>query len=128
MAAMYQVDIKETSRELSKVDRIKLKDFGNATKFDDIVSTEQSAIIVPEAYAVVTIHNPKAEGGQYDAIIVTTAEGEKFMTGSKTFIERFLDIWHEMRDDGTSDEFSVEVYKRESNNYKGKYFLGCSLA
>lgn len=128
MSEMFHVEIKESSRELSKVERIKLKDYGRFTRLDDVVSVESSVKLSPEDYAIITIHNPDADGGQFDAIVVTDEHGEKFMTGSKTFIKRFVDIWDEMRGDGSNDVFDVEVYKMESNNYKGKYFIGCSIA
>ena len=54
----YSVEIKETSRELTAKQRIALKDTSDAIKLD-IACDENSVIIEPVDYAVLSIHNEK---------------------------------------------------------------------
>lgn len=120
----YSVEIKETSRQLSAKERIALKNTSDATKLDVACDTE-AVIITPVAYAVLSIHNEKSDDKDYDKYILQDANGEKFVTGSASFWDSFMDIYNEMA--GESEEWSIKAYKMDSNNYKGKKFLTCSI-
>ena len=120
----YSVEIKETSRQLSAKERIALKDTSDATKLDVACDTE-AVIIKPVAYAVISIHNEKSDNKDYENYILQDANGEKFVTGSASFWNSFMDIYNEMA--GESEEWSIKAYKMDSKNYKGKKFLTCSI-
>lgn len=122
---MYTVEIINASHELSKREKVMLKDTSNATKFDDVVTSEQPITITPTGWVKLAIHNPKGERKDFENLVITTYEGEKFVTGSPTFIEKFLDIWDDMYD--PNEDFQLEVFKRDSKNYKGKQFLSCAV-
>lgn len=122
--AGYSVKIKETSRELSLKERIALKDTFDATKLDEACDTE-AVIITPVAYAVLGIHNEKTDNKDYDIYILQDVNGEKFVTGSASFWNSFMNIYNEMA--GESEEWSIKVYKLDSKNYKGKKFITCSI-
>lgn len=120
----YSVEIKETSMELTAKDRIKLKDTSNATKLD--VATEDGKIvIVPKAYAVLSIHNEKSDNVDYENYIIMDEEGNKYVTGSEAFWSTFMGIWDEMS--AEIEAWELEIYKLDSKNYKGKKFLTCSI-
>lgn len=121
----YHVTIKETSREITTREKIMLKDTTDATKLDDLVKDGGSAVITPEAYAILSIHNEKSDNKDYEVYIILAEDGEKYVTGSPSFWASFMDIWTEM--DGANETFAIKIYKRDSKNYKGKQFLTCSI-
>ena len=120
----YSVEIKETSKELSVKERIALKDTSNATKIDEACDKGE-LIIHPVAYAVLGIHNEKSDNKDYENYILQDADGKKFVTGSSSFWNAFMDIYNEMANE--NEEWAIKVYKLDSKNYKGKKFITCSI-
>lgn len=121
----YKVNIKECSKELTARERIMIKDTSNAIKLDDLVTFESKAVIMPVAYAILSVHNDKSENPDYEVYVIIAEDGTKYATGSPSFFSAFEEIWDEMS--GENEKFSIELYKMESKNYKGKYFLTCSI-
>lgn len=121
----YKVTIKEVSKELTARERIMMKDTSNATKLDEAASGDAPLVIQPDAYAVLGIHNEKSDNVDYDNYIIMDKAGNKFVTGSPSFWTSFKEIWEEMANE--DEEYSIEVYKKDSKNYKGKQFLTCSI-
>ena len=120
----YKVEIKESSKELSARERISLKDTTNAIKLDEALA-EGDVIITPVDYAILGIHNEKAEDKDYENYIIVDKSGTKYVTGSSSFWNSFIEIYEEMKDE--EEEYSILAYRVESKNYKGKYFLTCSI-
>ena len=121
----YEVTIRETSEELSARDRIKMKDFTNATQLDEACA-EGSFILTPSAYAILDVHNERSkEDKDYVKYVILDKAGNKFITGSNSFFKSLMEIWVEMKP--TGEEFSIECYRVPSKNYKGKSFLTCSI-
>lgn len=121
----YKVSISEVSKELTARERIMLKDTSNAVKLDEAAKGDAPLIITPAAYAVLDIHNEKSDNVDYKNYIIMDASGTKYVTGSPSFWNSFIEIWEEMENE--SEEYSIEVYKMDSKNYKGKQFLTCSI-
>lgn len=121
---IYAVEIAETSRELSAKERIALKDTTSARRLDE-ATTLEDVIIYPEAWAILNVHNEKADDKEYQQYILLDKSGEKFVTGSPSFWNAFMDIYTEMA--GESEEWGIKVYRMESKNYKGKSFITCSI-
>ena len=120
----YSVKIKETSKELTTKQRIALKDTSNAIKLDTACD-ENDVIIEPEYYAVLAIHNEKSDNVDYENYVIIDKNGVKYVTGSSSFWSSFMDIYDEMQ--GEEEHWSINVYKLDSKNYKGKKFLTCSI-
>lgn len=121
----YEVTIRETSSDLSPRERIKMKDFTNATQLDE-ACVEGSFIITPASYAILDVHNERSkEDKDYTKYVILDSAGNKFITGSNSFFKSLMEIWEEMKP--TGEEFSIEVYRVPSKNYKGKFFLTCSI-
>ena len=120
----YKVEIKESSKELSARERISLKGTTNAIKLDEALA-EGDVIITPVDYAILGIHNEKAEDKDYENYIIVDKSGTKYVTGSSSFWSSFIEIYEEMKDE--DEEYSILAYRVESKNYKGKYFLTCSI-
>lgn len=122
----YKAVVARASKELSAKEKIMLKDMSDAVKLDDEVK-EQAIIIKPEFYAIINVHNEKSDTKDYTKIVLVDGDsGIKYTTGSMPFITTFEDIMEEMEDAGETD-FSLKVYAKESKNYKGKYFITCSI-
>lgn len=121
----YSVEIKESSKELTPREKIKLKDTSNAIKFDEVVTDEAPFVLTPVGYAVLNIHNEKSKDNKdYSNYVILAEDGNKYVTGSTSFWTSFIDIWNDMQGE---EQYSIEVYKMDSKNYKGKKFLTCSI-
>lgn len=121
----YSVEIKESSKELTPREKIKLKDTSNAIKFDEVITDEAPFVLTPVGYAVLNIHNEKSKDNKdYNNYVILAEDGNKYVTGSTSFWTSFIDIWNEMLGE---EQYSIEVYKMDSKNYKGKKFLTCSI-
>lgn len=123
----YSVVISEVSQELTAKERIMLKDTTNAIKLDELTQeTDEKVIISPAIYAVLDIHNEKSEQNKdYKNFIIIDKSGKKYVTSSESFWNSFMDIANEMA--GETEEWSIEVYRVPSKNFKGKEFLNCSI-
>ena len=123
----YEVHIKGSSKELTAREKIRLKDLSNSTNLDTLTKEHGNVVIDVDYYVILAIHNEKSEERpDYENIVVVDKAGNKFNTGSASFIRSLEDIVDELADAGETD-YSIEVYRKESNNYKGKEFITCSL-
>lgn len=122
---MYVSKVIESSKELSAKERIKLKDTGNAVKMDMVLDGEEPLVITPVMYAILSVHNDKADDPDYQQYMVVDESGTKFVTGSTSFWNSFIEIWTEMKDE--DEEWMLEIYKKDSKNYSGKKFITCSI-
>lgn len=123
----YKTDIRESSKELSTREKIKLKDLTSAIAIDKVVEPEKPLVIAPDFYAYLSIHNEKLPENEqdYKTMVIVDKSGTKYYTGSDSAISSFVDIFDEMIE--TAEPFEIEFYKRESKNYSGKHFITCSL-
>lgn len=125
MANDYEVKIRETSKELTPRERIKIKDFTNAGQLDELCN-DGEFIISPDFFAILDVHNERSEKDKdYVKYLIVDKAGNKFVTGSNSFFKSLMEIWEEMKP--TGEEFDISVYKVPSKNYKGKSFLSCSI-
>ena len=123
----YSVSIKETSKELTAKEKIKLKDLSNSQNLDALTQEEGKVIIDVDYYVILSIHNAKSlERPDYENIVIVDKDGNKYNTGSGSFIAALTDILDELADAGETD-CQIEVYRKESKNYKGKEFITCSI-
>lgn len=124
----FNVTIAETSMtELSAKDKIMLKDTSDAIALDKALADDESSLMItPIEYAILNVHNEKAKGDKdYTQLLILDANGEKYTTGSNSFMNSFMDIYNEMAE--SDEEYSIKVYRRASKNYAGKSFITCSI-
>lgn len=122
----YNVKVINSTKELTPREKIRVKDFSNATSIDDATMSE-GKIVIPYGYHVtLSVHNEKSDNKDYTKCVVVDANGNKYVTGSESFITTLDEIVEEMLDAGESD-FEIEIYRKDSKNYKGKQFLTCSI-
>lgn len=121
----YNATIRECSKELSARERVLIKDTTNAISLDEATSDSDSPLVIsPDFYAVLDVHNEKSDNKDYTKYILVDKNGNKFVTGSDSFWNSFMEIMAEMEGEG---DFEIQVYRRESKNYKGKSFITCSI-
>lgn len=123
---MRRTEIAYSSSELSKKERVAIKNATNLTKLDKSTANGAHLVIVPKSYVILAIENDEAtdeKSRNYKKIIITDVNGERYTTGSQTFIGRFCDIFEEME----GEEFELDVYSAESKKYEGKFFITCDL-
>ena len=121
----YSVTIVESSKVLTAREKIRLKDFSNAVQLDE--ETQKAPVVIAiDYYAVCAVHNEKSDNKDYTKYIVVDKAGNKFVTGSESFYTSMREIIDEMMGANETD-YEIEVYRKDSKNYKGKQFLTCSL-
>lgn len=120
----YSVEIKECSKELSKKERVMLKDTSSALRLDELTKQSEVELIV-DYFAILDIHNDKSEDKDYLNYVVVSKDGKKYITGSNSFFNSFMNIYSEMRDE--TEPWTLIVYRKESKNRPGKDFISCSL-
>ena len=120
----YSVKIERASKNLTAKERVALKDTTNAIPLDEATQAGK-VLIEPDFYVELDVHNERSEDKDYTKFVVVDKSGNKYVTGSESFITAFVDIVDEMAD--SDEEFAIEVYRMPSKNYKGKEFLTCSI-
>lgn len=128
--ANYSATITETSMELSARERIMYKDTQNAISLLDLAkeakANDAKAIIENVAgYVILDIHNEKSDDVDYKNYVIVDATGEKYVTGSQSFMNSFLAIYEEMKNE--SEPWGIQLNLIPSKNYKDKEILTCSL-
>lgn len=123
----YVAKIRESSKELSAKEKVAIKDTSNAISIDDVTTTEGKMIIEYAWHCIIDIHNEHSDNKDYVKCVVVDKDGNKFVTGSESFRNALIEIVEEMTDAGEEDNITLECYRKESKNYKGKSFITCSL-
>lgn len=133
----YSSKITDSSSKLSPREQLRVKDPQNHVSMDAATAEGQELVISPAGWAVVEIHNEKADHKDYTKYVVIDKDGITYVTGSTSFWESFTNIWDTMQDAAgeaeTDDEaaelmnFQIKVTRHESKNYKGKTFISCMI-
>lgn len=120
----YRAEIAETSIEnLTKRDVLKYTDTSKAIGLDKILAGGEVLTVSPIAYCVLDVHNEKAKDDKdYNQYLIITKD-EMYVTGSKSFWNSFKHIFDTMQ----GEEYDIDIYRMESKNYAGKYFITCSI-
>jgi hypothetical protein len=124
----YSAKVIFTSKEVSVRDRVHLKDTGNYVRLDESTQLED-VIINLDYYAIVEVHNEKAQSGNkdYQQTITVDKDGTYYSTGSSSYLNALENIINELEDEGDTGDISIRVYRRPSKNRAGKDFITCSL-
>lgn len=121
--AGYKCSVKFSSKELTNREKLMVKDTTNADKLDELIVPGEHLVITPDFFVILDVHNDRSDTKDYEQYLIVDKDGKKYYTGSPSFWESFTDISEEMGD----EEFSIDIYKVESKNFKGKHFLTCSI-
>ena len=129
--AEYTVKIAKSSMEhITAREELMLKSTTGGTAIDEtLASLDGNALIInPMDYAVLEIHNEKVKEGEntdYTKYIILDKDGTKYVTSSENFMNTFIDIYETMKDSG--EDYAIKIFRKESKNYKGKYFITCEI-
>ena len=121
----YEVKVRSCTKTLNGKERVAIKDISNATKLDSVVTPTERVEIIPDYTAILDVHNENAENKDYTIFVIVDKNGAKYITSSVSFITSYNNIAEEMKNE--KEEWGIEVYKIESKNFKGRYFLTCSI-
>lgn len=122
----YKVEIISTSREFTAREKIRVKDTSDAVSLDE--ATQEGPVLIDyDAHAVLQVHNEKSDSKDYHKLVVLDKNGQKYVTGSESFMRSLSDITDEMMGADDGDEWQIKAYRKDSKNYKGKQFLTCSI-
>ena len=124
----YSVKVRECSKQLTAKEKIAIKDFSNAIALDSAITDDTPIILSPAYYAILDVHNEhSANDKDYTKYLIVDNSGTKYVTGSNSFFTSFIDIFTEMQQEAPGEDYSIECYRRPSQNYKGKSFLTCFI-
>lgn len=119
----YKAEVREASKELSKREILRIKNFTSAVALDEAV-TEEAPLVIDYAYhALIDIHNERSDNKDYTKCVVVDEAGAMYVTGSESFYTSLQEICEVMGD----EKFAINVLKKPSKNYKGKNFLTCEI-
>lgn len=121
----YEVKVANCTKTLNGKERVAIKDISNAVKLDSVVTPDNKFEIIPDYTAILNVHNENAENKDYNIFVIVAKDGTKYITSSNSFISSFNGIAEEMADE--DEEWGILVHKIESKNFKGRYFLTCSI-
>lgn len=122
---MFNATISFVSKELTAKQRIQFKDTQDAIKIDKVLETEPELLLDVDYYGILQVHNDRAENPDYEQYIIVTKSGEKYTTGSDSFLSSFEEIVKEM--EGSDEEYQIRAYRNPSKNREGKYYLACGI-
>lgn len=124
----YSVKIVNSSRQFTAKERIAMKNFDSAVAIDDLIpddGTGVKEILKIVDFVECEVHNEKSDNKDYRKFILIAEDGQRYITGSQPLYDSFMAIYEEMS--GEYEDWSIAVYRRESNNFKGKTFLTCEI-
>lgn len=130
----YESKIVYSSRELTPIEKIKLKDLGNTLSLDEELDTSDGNKIVfkLELVLLIDIKNSRSKSGNtnYSVTVVVDADtGIRYRTSSESFTNAISEIIDDLADnDIPLTDVSIVAYRKPSKNYSGKNFLTCALA
>lgn len=120
---MRKAEIIESSRELTAKERVSFKQKADMIKLNTACDIE-AVIIKPVLWAVVRIAVDDEE--PYVNYVIEDADGTRYYTGSESFWNSFREICDEMESEPDTD-YSIKVYKADSNNRDGQKFITCTI-
>ena len=127
----YESKVKESSRELTLMEKINLDDTSDMSAINDYDDGYIFEGI--KWWAIVEIHNDRLQDKtDYTLFVISDKDGEQYYTSSESFTEAFMHIWklaleEHNRKELPEEDFSISLkLKRiQSKNYKGKEILSC---
>lgn len=124
--AEYSAKVVEATRELTAKERVAIKMFTDAYQLDGITQNYEDGVLINVDYvAKVAVHNEKSDNKDYNKYIYVDKGGTMYVSGSETLYRAYQEIAEEMEDE--DEDWAIKVIRKESSNYKGKYFLTCVI-
>ena len=118
--------ITDSSKELTPVERLRVKMGTDAVSLDRMLDSVDEVIIDIDYYAVVSIHNERAQNKDYMRVMLVEKNGNMYYTGSNTFYVALMEILNEIAGEG-ADNYVIKAFRKPSKNYSGKFFITASI-
>lgn len=117
---MYKAEIVSGTRELSKREAIRIKDYSSFKKLKDMADNS----IIENVTGSFTVHviNEKSDSGEYYAYVIEQNGGENYVyTSSVPFNDSLNDILSEFIDESgyPSEQIDIQVKRFPSKNNSG---------
>lgn len=123
----YSVKIVNSSKDLSAKERIQYKDTSDCVRIDKATS-EAPLILDVDSWVELATHNEKAEGKDYSQYVVIAKDGTRYVTGSETFWNTFMNIYDEIQDiEADGETWKLKIFRMPSKNRQGKDFITCAI-
>ena len=124
----FTATIIASSFEMTPIEKVKFKDTNDAVALDQATS-EKPLIIQPKGWVKLHIHNEKSDDKDYENFIIVDSNGQRYKTGSASFVNSCMDIWEELEEaTENGEEWFLKIYQSPSKNYAGRNFLSCCVA
>lgn len=121
----YSARIVDTWEEMSTIERIKVKDLGDATKLNEVVDVSTPLLLDITNVMVMEVHNEKSENTDYPVYILIGENGERYYSGSSSLYRSLQDIRDEFEECGEDlpSPLPLKIYKAKSKNNTGYMLL-----
>ena len=113
-----------SSRELVGREGLMYLETSECTKINDLVTIDEPMMIENINVGVV-LNTMDDEGEEYNTIIITDAEGNKYSTSSENFIRKFKEIVDYLNSHNDTEPYSIKVYKKMGKN--SNPFITCNI-
>ena len=131
----FRVTLVTHSDDIDVTDKrqvVRLKDTADCLPIDRVMEDNRDGLLIDvESWIKLDIHNENAKSDKdYTVLKLIATDGQAYKTGSKSLIEGFEDIWHEIQEGvpvDQQDPVTIKVFARESKSYPGKSFYQCRL-
>lgn len=123
----YSVTILDTYKELTPKEKVMMKDTSNCISIDEATENGCHLAITVENVVKLGVHNPYSKGDteEYEKYVIVDKDGNKYVTGSTSLMSTLDGMFADMQ--GVEEEWAIDIYKKESKNFKGKGFITCSI-
>lgn len=123
MNEKYSCQIISSSRELSKREKVKYKDFSQFIALPELLKTAPDFCFEPDLDCVLSIHNEYLTGEKkstdYEIYLFVDKDGNGFYTGSSSFYDSYRDIVSDMQNES---DYQIGVITKPSKNYSGSFY------
>lgn len=124
----YETKILTSNKEFTTREKIKILQMSDCVSLDTVIKSGDSVDVDVETFAIIDVHNDKAQNTDYKVCILIDREGSKYKTGSETFMDTMISLYTELKEANELDEgFTLKCFKKPSKNFSGE-FITCTLA
>lgn len=124
----YMTEIIFTAKELTPIEKIRIKDLSTAISLDTEVKPDSKLSINVHNYVALKVHNERSKNDKdYIKYLIVDTDGNKYQTGSESFWRSLTELFDDLIELDPNDVPPIIVYKKPSANFKDKYFLTCTI-
>lgn len=123
----YRAEIIEGATGMTKKEQLMFLDLTDCISLDE--ATKESPVMIEnigaDSFALISVHNEKAENKDYQVLVLIDGKGVRYRTGSESFYNAFRDIYDQMN--GSGEVWGIKAFRKPSKNYTGRDFFTCTV-